>query len=84
MQKTWSEAAQQQAKNEGWRLADTIDNGDTHVYTMVSPADARFKNSEQATVYVIERARSGSVPHQHALRLMTVSRLRPAKARGRP
>lgn len=83
MQKTWSEVAQQQAKIEGWRLADTIDNGDTHVYTMVSPADVRFKNSEQATAHVIERARSGSALHQHALRLMTVSRLRPTKARSK-
>lgn len=81
--KTWTEVEQRSAAAEGWRLADTIDNGEKHVYAMVSPTDGRFKNSEQAAQFVIGRAQQGSTTHQHALRLTILSRLRPPKKRAR-
>ena len=77
----WTELDEQCAATEGWGLADIIDNGDVHVYLLVYPADKRFKNTFQATAFVIERSRTGSVFHQRAMRLMAVSRLRPTKKR---
>jgi hypothetical protein len=81
---TWTQAAEAQAHAEGWQLADVIDNGDTHAYRLVMPAGPRgklFKNTQQVTAFVVGCARNGSAFHQQALRLMTLSRLRPTKKR---
>lgn len=80
---TWTDAAAAQARTEGWCLADTIDNGTTHVYSLITPADSRFKNSYQAAAFVVDRARAGSSMHQHALKLVAVSRFHTTKQRKR-
>lgn len=74
---TWTDVAQHQARTEGWHLADTIDNGEVHVYLRISPADARFKNSHEAAAHVVEQARRGGKLHQHALQVSAMSRVRP-------
>lgn len=74
---TWTDVAQHQARTEGWLLADTIDNGEVHVYLRISPADARFKNSYEAAAHVVEQARRGGKLHQHALQVSAMSRVRP-------
>lgn len=80
---TWTDAASQQARIEGWRLADTIDNGTSHVYLLITPTDTRFKNTYEAAAFVVDRARVGTALHQAALRLMALSRLRTTKPRKR-
>ena len=77
--KNWTEVEANQAQREGWRLADTIDNGTSYVYLLITPADARFKNSQTAASFVIDQARRGSGFHREALQLMIVSRLRPTR-----
>lgn len=79
----WTDPDQQRAVLEGWRLADVVDNGQSHLYLMILPTDKRFKNSTQASSLVIERARAGSVFHQRALSVATLSRLRPGQKRGK-
>lgn len=74
---TWTDVAQFQARTEGWHLADTIDNGEVHVYLRISPVDARFKNTYEAAAHVVEQARRGGKLHQQALQVSTMSRVRP-------
>jgi hypothetical protein len=81
---TWTEAAEAQARAEGWQLVDVIDNGQTHVYQLIMGAGSlgsRFKNTQQATAFVVDRARSGSSLHHQALKLTMMSRLRPTRKR---
>ena len=77
--KILTEAEASQARREGWRLADTIDLGSSHVYLLITPTDSRFKNSHSAVAFVVDQARRGSTLHRDALQIMAVSRLRPSR-----
>ncbi len=72
---TWTEQQAQQAKTEGWRLADTIDNGTSQVYLMFATTSGNFKDDIAAGLYVVRRARENSSFHQAALRAVMQSRM---------
>ncbi len=79
---TWTDAALQQALAEGWGLLEVVDNGDRRPYFVIAgagPLGTRFKNTQAASSFVIERARDGSALHQKALQFMMTSRLRRTK-----
>ena len=74
---TWTPQQAEQAQAEGWRLADTIDNGTSHVYLTFARAASGtgFKNDHAAGLYVVRRARENSSFHQAALRAVMQSRM---------
>lgn len=72
--KSWDDNMQARAVDEGWRLADVVDNGACHVYRSVTPATTRFRGAYHALVFVIDQARAGSPLHQRALQIMSMSR----------
>jgi hypothetical protein len=72
----WDSTREQRANSEGWRLATTIDNGDTHPVYDVATYGPKFKHDRDAVNGVIAAARSGSEFHQQALQLVIASRAR--------
>lgn len=77
----WTDEQQAQAKSEGWRLVETIDNGKTHPYLMVTTHGPRFATEHEAGIFVVRQARLHSSFHQHALRAITQSRVQPTKSK---
>lgn len=76
----WDQLMIDRAADEGWRLADTIDNGTAHVYVVVArAARTQFKSDAAAAAFVIESAKQNSPLHKHALQLMAASRIRTKK-----
>lgn len=76
----WDELMSGKAKAEGWGLATIIDNGTTHPYLMVArEGQSPFKSDQDAGVFVVAQARTGSPLHRHALALIGSSRLPPTK-----
>jgi hypothetical protein len=73
----WDKAMAETAKNEGWQLVTFFDdNGRGPPQLMVAAAPGpRFINDRAARDFVIERARTHSAIHQHALRLVMNSRI---------
>jgi hypothetical protein len=77
----WDSTHQDRAKAEGWRLVTTINNGDGHPLWDVATHGPRFKDDRTASLAVIDAAKRGGTLHQHALKLVADSRLRPTKGK---
>ncbi len=78
----WDKIMTANAAADGWRLADTIDNGSSHVYLMVARAPtSSFKTDRLAAGFVLARARERSPLHVHALQLVAASRIKPTKGK---
>lgn len=72
---------QERAKAEGWALVTMLDNGDPHPMWDVIAEGPKFKNNREAVLAVIDAAKRGGILHQHALKLVTSSRVRKPKAK---
>lgn len=77
----WDSSHQERANAEGWGLVTTFENGDVHPVWDIVVHGTKFKSAQAAGVAVIEAARRGGAIHQHALKLVTQSRMRPAKTK---
>jgi hypothetical protein len=74
----WTPKQAEDAAEDGWLLALTIDSGQTHAYYRVYPYGPKHGNQPtKAAKHVLDRARRGSKLHVHALQLMTASRIDP-------
>lgn len=75
----WDEAKQTKANSEGWRLVTTVNNRDNHPFWDIASHGPRYATDQAATLAVIDAAKRGGALHQHALKLVTQSRVRPTK-----
>lgn len=76
----WDKTHVERAKAEGWQLATVIDNGTTHPYYMVAPAQqSALATNQLAAHHVLNMARTGSLLHRHALQIMASSRIKQPK-----
>lgn len=74
----WDSTHQTRANAEGWGLVTTFENGDPHPVWDIVAHGPKFKTAKSAGAAVVEAARRGGAIHQHALKLVTQSRMRPA------
>lgn len=74
----WTNKDQARAREEGWDLVTTFDNGTTHPYYEICRHGTpfKFKSNRTAAIAVIEAGKKGSKFHQGALRLAVQSRVR--------
>jgi hypothetical protein len=73
----WDSTNQTKAMGEGWKLVTTFNNGDKHPMWDVVSHGPRFKDDQTAVRAVVDAAKRGGAIHQHALKLVTDSRMRP-------
>lgn len=79
---SWTPEHAKRAALEGWALTETIDNGTSHAYLMVTSRRSHFKDDTAAGVHVVRLARGNSAFHQQALRAVMQSRVQePIKPR---
>lgn len=68
---TWTKEHAAIAAGEGWRLADTVDEGTDIAYYMVATAKSTkvrgFETDQIAQNFVVQRAQAGGAIHQRAL-----------------
>lgn len=77
----WDSTHEQRANAEGWRLVTTFLLGDVHPLWDVAKFGTKFPNDQAAALAVIDAAKRGGALHQHALGLVTKSRVRAPKAK---
>lgn len=75
----WEPTHQERAQAEGWKLVTTIDSGDDHPMWDIVPHGGTFPDARAASLAVIDAAKRGGPLHQHALKLVTSSRMRSTK-----
>jgi hypothetical protein len=68
----WSPSQQAEARQDGWELVDTIDNGNTKPRLRLFASVPNHTN-QGALMHVLNQAKTGSALHIQALRAMAAS-----------
>jgi len=77
----WDSTHQERAHADGWRLVTTFNLGDDHPMWDIAADGPKFHNDQAAALAVVDAAKRGGSLHQHALKLVTQSRMRAPKAK---